>query len=174
MISCLLFLRKTQILIHLQVEAYPAAVSFRWFFNSSEYEEWKGHEEFSQTGLKSELQFLPKTSKDYGTLFCIGENAIGRQEEACVFQVREEVLIPLLTCLCRSCPRASRPPSPAARSSTRLSPPSKFSVRKVNLVPKRKFSLLKGRSFFKALTAVFPPTSCLSSTTLRRWSSSLK
>ena len=90
MISVLLFLRKTQILIHLQVEAYPAAVSFRWFFNSSEYEEWKGHEEFSQTGLKSELQFLPKTSKDYGTLFCIGENAIGRQEEACVFQVREE------------------------------------------------------------------------------------
>ena len=89
MISVLLFLRKTQILIHLQVEAYPAAVSFRWFFNSSEYEEWKGHEEFSQTGLKSELEFLPKTSKDYGSLFCIGENAIGRQDEACVFQVRK-------------------------------------------------------------------------------------
>ena len=123
------------------MEAYPAAVSFRWFFNSSEYEEWKGHEEFSQTGLKSELQFLPKTSKDYGTLFCIGENAIGRQEEACVFQVREDVLIPLLTCLCRSCQRASRPPSPAVRSSTRLLPPSKSSVRKVNLVAKRKFSL---------------------------------
>ena len=70
-----------------QVEAYPAAVSFQWFFNSSEYEEWKGHEEFSQTGLKSELEFLPKSSKDYGSLFCIGENAIGRQEEACVFQV---------------------------------------------------------------------------------------
>ena len=70
-----------------QVEAYPAAVSFQWFFNSSEYEEWKGHEEFSQTGLRSELEFLPKSSKDYGSLFCIGENAIGRQEEACVFQV---------------------------------------------------------------------------------------
>ena len=73
----------------IKVEAYPAAVSFQWFFNSSEYEEWKGHEEFSQTGLKSELEFLPKTSKDYGSLFCIGENAIGRQEEACVFQVRK-------------------------------------------------------------------------------------
>ena len=70
------------------MEAYPAAVSFQWFFNSSEYEEWKGHEEFSQTGLKSELEFLPKSSKDYGSLFCIGENAIGRQEEACVFQVK--------------------------------------------------------------------------------------
>ena len=156
------------------MEAYPAAVSFRWFFNSSEYEEWKGHEEFSQTGLKSELQFLPKTSKDYGTLFCIGENAIGRQEEACVFQVREDVFIPLLTCLCRSCQRASRPPSPAVRSSTRLLPPSKSSVRKVNLVAKRKCSLFFHENVSKALTAAFPPTSCLSSTTLRRWSSSLK
>ena len=156
------------------MEAYPAAVSFRWFFNSSEYEEWKGHEEFSQTGLKSELQFLPKTSKDYGTLFCIGENAIGRQEEACVFQVREDVFIPLLTCLCRSCQQASRPPSPVVRSSTRLLPPSKSSVRKVNLVTKRKCSLFFHENVSKALTAAFPPTSCLSSTTLRRWSSSLK
>ena len=156
------------------MEAYPAAVSFRWFFNSSEYEEWKGHEEFSQTGLKSELQFLPKTSKDYGTLFCIGENAIGRQEEACVFQVREEVFIPLLTCLCRSCQRASRPPSPVARWSTRLSPPSKSSVRKVNLVAKEEMFTFFYKNISKAMTAAFPPTSCLSSTTLRRWSSSLK
>ena len=37
---------------------------------------------------RSELEFLPKSSKDYGSLFCIGENAIGRQEEACVFQVK--------------------------------------------------------------------------------------
>jgi hypothetical protein len=70
-----------------QVEAYPASVSFQWFFNSSEYEEWKTHSDFSQSGLKSELEFLPKTSKDYGNLFCIGENAIGRQEEPCVFQI---------------------------------------------------------------------------------------
>ena len=41
----------------------------------------------SWSGLRSELEFLPKSSKDYGSLFCIGENAIGRQEEACVFQV---------------------------------------------------------------------------------------
>ena len=80
------------------------------------------------------------------------------------------VLILLLTCLCRSCPRASRPPSPAARSSTRPLPPSKSSVRKVNLVPKRKFH----ENVFKVLTAAFPPTSCLSSTMLRRWSSSRK
>jgi hypothetical protein len=69
------------------VEAYPASVSFRWFFNSSEYEEWKNEGDYSQSGLKSQLEFLPKTSKDYGTLFCLGENAIGRQEEPCVFQI---------------------------------------------------------------------------------------
>ena len=43
---------------------------------------------------------MPKSSKDYGTLFCIGENAIGRQEEACVFQVREEVSIFVSRFLC--------------------------------------------------------------------------
>jgi len=70
-----------------EVEAYPASVKFRWFFNSSEYEEWKSERDFTQIGLRSELEFLPKSSKDYGSLFCIGENAIGRQEEACVFQI---------------------------------------------------------------------------------------
>ena len=35
-----------------QVEAYPASVKFRWFFNSSEYEEWKTERDFTQTGLR--------------------------------------------------------------------------------------------------------------------------
>ena len=71
----------------LKVEAYPSSVSFRWFFNNSEYQEWKDHGDFTQSGLKSQLEFLPKTSKDYGNLFCIGENAIGMQEEPCSFQI---------------------------------------------------------------------------------------
>ena len=70
-----------------KVEAYPSTVSFRWFFNNSEYQEWKDHGDFTQSGLKSQLEFLPKTSKDYGNLFCIGENAIGVQEEPCSFQI---------------------------------------------------------------------------------------
>ena len=73
--------------IFLKVEAYPSSVSFRWFFNNSEYQEWKDHGDFTQSGLKSQLEFLPKTSKDYGNLFCIGENAIGMQEEPCSFQI---------------------------------------------------------------------------------------
>ena len=47
-----------------KVEAYPSSVSFRWFFNNSEYQEWKDHGDFTQSGLKSQLEFLPKTSKD--------------------------------------------------------------------------------------------------------------
>ena len=120
-------------------------MSFQWFFNSSEYEEWKGHEEFSQTGLKSELEFLPKSSKDYGSLFCIGENAIGRQEKACVFQVNNwDFQISKFSkflyfwnspgsCCFRLCQRGSRPPSLLARLSTRPSPPLKFSVKRVRV-----------------------------------------
>lgn len=70
-----------------EVEAYPSAVSFRWFFNNSEHQEWKDHADFTQFGLKSQIEFLPKTSKDYGNLYCIGENAIGTQEEPCSYQI---------------------------------------------------------------------------------------
>ena len=62
-------------------------MSFRWFFNNSEHQEWKDHGDFTQSGLKSQIEFLPKTSKDYGNLYCIAENAIGVQEEPCSFQI---------------------------------------------------------------------------------------
>ena len=69
------------------MSAHPSAVSFRWFFNNSEHQEWKDHADFSQSGLKSQIEFLPKTSKDYGNLYCIAENAIGVQSEPCSFQI---------------------------------------------------------------------------------------
>ena len=69
------------------MEAHPSAVSFRWFFNNSEHQEWKDHGDFTQSGLKSQIEFLPKTSKDYGNLYCIAENAIGVQSEPCSFQI---------------------------------------------------------------------------------------
>ena len=69
------------------MEAHPSAVSFRWFFNNSEHQEWKDHGDFTQSGLKSQIEFLPKTSKDYGNLYCIAENAIGVQEDPCSFQI---------------------------------------------------------------------------------------
>ena len=70
-----------------QVAAHPSAVSFRWFFNNSEHQEWKDHADFSQSGLKSQIEFLPRTSKDYGNLYCIAENAIGVQSQPCSFQI---------------------------------------------------------------------------------------
>ena len=154
------------------MEAYPAAVSFQWFFNSSEYEEWKGHEEFSQTGLKSELEFLPKSSKDYGSLFCIGENAIGRQEEACVFQVKNFPDFWISGSCFRLCQRGSPPPWPPARLSTRPSPPSKSSVRKVKVFLGH--FVVNQVSSYQDLTAACLPTSSLSSMMLRKWNSSRK
>ena len=70
-----------------QVEAYPADVTFRWFFNSSEASEWRSEGDFTYTGLSSQLEFIPRTSRDYGSLYCVAENNIGRQEQPCVFQI---------------------------------------------------------------------------------------
>lgn len=70
-----------------ELDAYPPAVSFRWFFNNSDYMEWIEQDRFDQEGLKSQFHFMPKSSKDYGNLYCIGENAIGTQEEPCIFNI---------------------------------------------------------------------------------------
>ena len=49
--------------------------------------EWIEQDRFDQEGLKSQFHFMPKSSKDYGNLYCIGENAIGTQEEPCIFNI---------------------------------------------------------------------------------------
>ena len=48
---------------HFKVDAFPRSVSFRWFFNSSELEEWISPASYQQAGLASSLQFVPKSSK---------------------------------------------------------------------------------------------------------------
>lgn len=35
----------------------------------------------------SELIYTPKSERDYGTLSCWGKNSIGKQLEACLFQI---------------------------------------------------------------------------------------
>ena len=73
--------------LSLQVDAYPAAVTFSWFFNNSEHQEALEDERFTTSGLVSTLNFAPTTNQDYGTLFCLGENAVGHQEEPCAFKI---------------------------------------------------------------------------------------
>ena len=69
------------------MDAYPAAVTFSWFFNNSEHQEALEDERFTTSGLVSTLNFAPTTNQDYGTLFCLGENAVGHQEEPCAFKI---------------------------------------------------------------------------------------
>ncbi|KAL4709841.1 hypothetical protein ACJJTC_000328 [Scirpophaga incertulas] len=38
-------------------------------------------------GSISELRYTPASERDYGALSCRGSNAVGRQEQACVFQI---------------------------------------------------------------------------------------
>lgn len=35
----------------------------------------------------NDLNYTPKTERDYGTLACWGKNSIGKQSEPCLFQV---------------------------------------------------------------------------------------
>ena len=44
-------------------------------------------ERFTTNGLVSTLNFAPTTNQDYGTLFCLGENAVGHQIEPCAFKI---------------------------------------------------------------------------------------
>ena len=69
------------------MEAYPAAVTFSWYFNNSEHKEAINEERFTTNGLVSTLNFAPTTNQDYGTLFCLGENAVGHQDEPCAFKI---------------------------------------------------------------------------------------
>ncbi len=72
----------------LQVDAYPPVVSFVWFFNNSDHRVDRLDEtRFDADGLESTLDFTPGSAQDYGTLYCSGENAIGRQREPCKFQI---------------------------------------------------------------------------------------
>ena len=69
------------------MDAYPAAVTFSWFFNNSEHQEALEDSRFTTSGLVSTLNFAPTTNQDYGTLFCLGENAVGHQMEPCAFKI---------------------------------------------------------------------------------------
>ena len=47
------------------------------------------HDRFTADGLTSTLEFSPTAGSklDYGTLYCAGENIIGRQAEPCLFTI---------------------------------------------------------------------------------------
>ncbi|KAK2706632.1 hypothetical protein QYM36_016601 [Artemia franciscana] len=94
------------------LESNPPASSFYWHFNSSSHfidlthTQIKGNimdiskdsqlqslsslssttSEYFQTAV-SVIPFTPRTSLDFGPIYCFGVNEIGQQEEPCIFQV---------------------------------------------------------------------------------------
>ena len=71
------------------VRSHPdEAVKFHWSFNNSDGLE-VDLERFTFNGTRSTLVYTPSNAKtDYGTVLCFANNEVGRQREACVFQVR--------------------------------------------------------------------------------------
>ncbi|XP_053613674.1 hemicentin-2-like isoform X2 [Plodia interpunctella] len=74
--------------VRCSVHADPSEVTFLWQFNNS-------GESFNVSparygtvnGSISELRYTPASERDYGALTCRGANAVGRQEQPCVFQI---------------------------------------------------------------------------------------
>ncbi|XP_071454100.1 nephrin-like [Hetaerina americana] len=69
------------------VAADPADVSFAWQFSNSGdgFEVPAGRH--TSSGNTSTLAYTPRTDHDFGTLSCVGANAIGRQVAPCLFHV---------------------------------------------------------------------------------------
>ncbi|KAI2803229.1 hypothetical protein BLOT_007352 [Blomia tropicalis] len=81
-----------QLTIECQVRADPVDVQFYWEFNSSMPADNVNHHneplmEITNTGLRSELKFTPRSSHHYGTLYCYGQNRIGQQQKPCIVHV---------------------------------------------------------------------------------------
>ncbi|XP_025832974.1 hemicentin-1 [Agrilus planipennis] len=72
-----------------EVQADPPAKSYRWKFNNSGETMEVASEMFVDTsnGTISMLSYTPISDLDYGTLSCWAINAVGYQNEPCLFQV---------------------------------------------------------------------------------------
>ena len=67
-----------------EVSALPSSpLTFRWVFRSAREEVDIPASQVTSLGLTSRVAYKPRTSLDYGTLLCWGENSVGVQEEPC-------------------------------------------------------------------------------------------
>lgn len=81
--------RNEKIDILCEVEADPPAKAYRWKFNNSGETMDVEASRFANTsnGTVSILPYTPINELDYGSLSCWAENAVGRQVNACIFQL---------------------------------------------------------------------------------------
>lgn len=68
------------------VLARPKDLKFHWSFNNSAEDE-RSLSSYVSNGTRSVLTFSPTKQRDYGTVLCFANNEIGRQREACVFNI---------------------------------------------------------------------------------------
>jgi len=73
-----------------EVEADPADVSFRWTLSTGRETALVTRELPTDSGLSSTLEYTPRREADFGQLLCWARNAIGNQQEPCVFNIVKE------------------------------------------------------------------------------------
>ena len=81
-----------ELTIGCDVQAEPSDVLFFWEFNSSLAGDSANLRNeplmaITNSGLRSELKFTPRSPHDYGTLYCYAQNRIGQQKIPCVFHI---------------------------------------------------------------------------------------
>lgn len=77
--------REEMALISCDVDADPPEVKFHWRFNSSS--DSSEVKRFTSNWTHSVAEHTPKSRFGYGTLYCMGENSIGRQDHPCQFTI---------------------------------------------------------------------------------------
>lgn len=71
--------------IECQVDADPPQVDFMWSFSNAVDRHY--NVSFTSAGLRSVSSYIPKTARDYGTLYCWGKNSVGEQRTPCIFLI---------------------------------------------------------------------------------------
>ncbi|KAL1512669.1 hypothetical protein ABEB36_002226 [Hypothenemus hampei] len=73
--------------VECKVDSEPAAVEFKWSFNSTPGPPRDLTKYSTEEGGSSVLKYVPRDAADYGTLQCWGKNDIGWQGVSCTFHV---------------------------------------------------------------------------------------
>ncbi|XP_049786327.1 roundabout homolog 3-like [Schistocerca cancellata] len=73
--------------VRCSVDAAPPPRGFRWAFNNSAETLQVPQSRFNWSAAASELVYTPVADGDYGSLLCWAHNAIGQQQQPCVFHV---------------------------------------------------------------------------------------
>ncbi|RWS05815.1 Nephrin-like protein [Dinothrombium tinctorium] len=75
---------KEEVLVLCELNAEPTEVTFHWSFNESEHEKWNSVK-YTTKGTTSTAFLTIKEARNYGLIYCWGQNEVGVQAKPCVF-----------------------------------------------------------------------------------------